>query len=208
MFPSTINRADFTLGLPTQTFNLEGVVTATGGCVGYTLVEEAEIIVSYSPGADLSVFFSVTTTDQNGRYSFSGLPQHDSFRMVIVPPGHLKIQTINGIDGTQGDVTLDVIIPCGSAISGTITTTVSANVVYVMLYDENDRFMDYTVADSNGHYAFYGLSDAVMYKVVAAAAGNATKWFDLDGDGDDIGSADLIDASIAPANIDILLRAE
>lgn len=186
-------QVDFALAPPALTFNLSGTVTAE--CSPFT-VTNATVIASYSPGTG-SDYFKWTRTDQSGQYSFTGLPQNANYRLTVVPPGNLKVQVLTGIDGTQGDVVRNVVIPCGSSISGTITGAASGAVVYVMLYNAADNsFVDYTVAAVDGTYSFEGLTSG-SYKVVAVAGGSI-KWYD---NADTIGAATSVSPGDTGVNI-------
>lgn len=176
---------DFTLTPPAETFDLDGTVTTD--CTSYTQVVGATVIASYNPGAGKPDSFKVTTTVANGYYSFTGLPQDANYHLVVVPPGNLRLKVISNIDGTGGDVTQNIFIPCGGAISGKITLGTAANLVYVVLWDSSSGDLVGYVAvitpDAAGKYpySFDGLA-AGNYKVVAGAAGNVTKWYATDPD--------------------------
>ena len=182
---------DFTLTQPAQTFTLQG--TVTNACYSPAAgVANARVIASYNPGAGKPDFFKVTTTDANGDYSFTGLPVPGTgasdYRLVVVPPGNLRVQVRSGIEGTaDATVTENFEIPCGQSISGTVTGAPAGAGVYVVLYDSSGDFVDYTVAGTDGGYSFGGLVGD-NYKVVATSEGKV-KWYNQK---DTIDAADAV----------------
>jgi hypothetical protein len=199
-------QVDFILSPPAAYFNLTGTVTSE--CDSSPVVG-ARVIASYSPGGGNPDFFRVTRTTAAGVYLFNDLPQNANYKLVVMPSGTLRPQihtNINGTNPTNGLVTEDVSIPCGDTISGKITLSTPASIVFVVLYDAaTDQFVDYlalTTTDQNGDYpySFDGL-DPGNYKVQATAAGNQTKWYN---NADTIGSADSVAAG--SANVDVTLQ--
>ena len=189
------NLADFDLTPPVALFNLSGTVTSD---CDNSAVAGAKVIASYSPGANNPDYFKVMLTDENGDFAFSNLPQNANYKLVVVPPGNLPVYVHSTpIDGTVGGtVDQDVVIPCGSSISG---TAVGAG--YVLLYKSDGSFVDFIQTADDGTYSFDGLSSATTYKVAAIGTDGTVKWYNGK---DTIDLADTVNAG--SSGIDISLQ--
>ena len=179
--------ANFTLVHPAALFDLSGVITSD--CDLTPPVANALVVVSSAS----ETFSSSTSTDDSGVYSFHNLPQAADYRFVVVPGGNLQVYVnpspMDVTDGsiTEGAAVKDVILPCGSEISGAITWT-GTGTASVLLYTEDNEFVDFTTVDatSGGAYTFTGLTSG-NYKVLAVASGNTAQWYD--------GQAGIVDAT-------------
>ena len=184
---------NFTLIHPAQTFNLNGAVTSD--CDGSAV--DAHVMVS----SNSKKFFARTRTDVNGDYSLTNLPQADDYRFMVIPKGSLQPYVESGLDfsAVTGDVVKDVVLPCGSEISGTVTWS-GGGTAYVFLYTGENKFVDFTTVDtSGGTYTFTGLADG-DYKVLAVAGGNTPEWYN---DQATMAGADLVAAGSSDVHIDL-----
>jgi len=185
---------DFTLIHPAQTFNLSGTVTSD--CDGGSAVD-AHVMVS----SNSKKFFARTSTDVNGDYSLTNLPQADDYRFMVIPQGSLQPHVETGLDfsAATGDVDKDVVLPCGSEISGTVTWS-GGNTAYVFLYTGGNKFVNFTTVNtSGGIYTFTGLT-AGNYKVLSIAGGNTPEWYN---DQATMADADLVAAGRSDVHIDL-----
>jgi hypothetical protein len=170
-------------------FTLSGTITST--CTGTPPVVGAFVLVS-SASKD---FFASAVTVAGGKYSFTNLPQASDYRLVVVPGGALRTQVQTGLNYSGGTVfTNDVAIPCGSAISGTVTAGTAK--IYVFLYTAAGQFVGFAEVGAAGAYSFAGLA-AGNYKVLAVSAGFSPKWYNGQ---TTIGAADTVSAG-GTANI-------
>jgi len=183
----TGTQVDFTLSKPTALFNLSGMVTSD--CVGSPPVPDALVVVS-SVTQD---FFSSTYTDAAGFYSFQDLPQAADYRIVVVPGGGLQVYEETGLSFTA-TATKNIVLPCGSSISGTVSWAGSAE-AYVLVYKAVDNsFVDFvTLNPSPGNYVNYTFTGLTAgdYKVLAFADGNTPVWYN--------GQAGIDSANLVPA---------
>ncbi len=168
----------------TQFFSLSGTVISE--CIPVSPVENIKVVASFSPSDDQKDFFQVTHTDSNGDYTFTNLPFDTGYTLVVVPPGDMNVEIITDIiEVIDTEVVLgDVTLPCGDAVSGLISTSVEADIIYVIIYDSSNNYIGYTLAAEDGTYSVEAPSSG-SYKVVAVAQGNITTWYTSDGAGTD-----------------------
>jgi len=191
--PSTNGTAvAIALKRPAQLFSLSGKITT--GTAGGPAVSGAYVLVS----STVKKFFASTTTAADGQYSFTNLPQASDYRFVVVPGGNLRTYVDPVLNYTgQTAFTKDVVLPSGSAITGTVTRTGTA-AINVFLYTAANKFVAFTTADANGGYTFTGLTSG-NYKVLAVSTGNKPKWYG----GNTIGLATAVIAGDSGINIEL-----
>jgi len=180
----------FSLTRPASLFGLSGTITSScGGAIA-----DAFVLVS----SVNKNFFATAITNASGQYSFTNLPQANDYRFVVVPGGSLRVQVETGLNYTGNTTfTKDVILPCGSTITGNVTRNGTAT-IYVFLYTADNTFVAFTAADGSGNYTFNGLTNATTYKILAVSSGNTPKWYDGQ---TAIGSATAVAAGDSGKNI-------
>ena len=184
--------ASFTLAYPAALFDLSGVITSD--CDGNPPVPGALVVVSSAS----EKFFSSTTTNALGAYNFSNLPQAADYRLVVVPGGSLQVHVETGLS-YSATTEKDIILPCGSEISGMVTWT-GTTPAYVLMYTAANEFVDFAVLDTSpGTYAFTGLA-AGNYKLLAISAGNTPEWYNSQ---TGIGTATEVSAGATGIDIDL-----
>jgi hypothetical protein len=170
---------------PLARFNLSGTVNST--CNGNPVVSGAYVLVSTSA----KDFFASAITNGSGQYSFTDLPQASDYRFVVVPGGALRTQVAGPMDYTALPTT--VAIPCGSAITGTVTRT-GTSPIYVFLYTAAGEFVAFTQANGSGAYSFAGLANSTTYKVLAVSSGFSPNWYNSQTTVKTIDTADAVNA--------------
>ncbi|MEW6429107.1 MAG: PKD domain-containing protein [Thermodesulfobacteriota bacterium] len=168
---------DFVLQTVAQTVAIAGKVTLA--CDG-SAVAGARIVAAFADAG--ARFFKVTTTDATGAYALADMPAHADYSLAVVPGGDLRSVVYEAIDGSSAAiVTRDVQLACGQSISGAVSLVNVASQAYAVLFDANNKFVDYKILsakDGNGDYmfSFDNLADG-SYRLVISAGGMAPKWY-------------------------------
>lgn len=161
---STGTKESFSLAEPQAVHHLSGTVTLNDE--NGTAVENAVVVVHSAS----QQFKDSTSTDQDGNYSFADLPQAEDYSVVVVPPGDLQVQT-ETLD-LNSDKTLDVAIPSGNAISGTVTWSETGYVDLLLFAADTDELIAWQTLESDEtEFQFRGLNTDASYTLLAIPNG-------------------------------------
>jgi hypothetical protein len=132
-------------------------------------VKDAIVLVS----SQAKNFFANANTDQNGVYTIPGLEDAADYKLVVIPPGNLPVQTA-AFAVAGGNVTRNFTITLGETIGGTVSGPPAGSLVYVFLY-KADEYIGYV--DTTDHaFTFRGLTAGTDYKVLVVSTGYVSQW--------------------------------